>query len=681
MDINATTLQNLDASRTYYLSNSGEIKRTGFVQWFKCVFNVGDGRAKAAALAAKVKEALLADGAVESDMALDNEIRDLDTTYSLSGATLMEIASRFRSSHPEAVGRADARRAAEAIAEEQVNDWVAKKNAHPDPVSVGYLKKLAVYAAAPVISNPAKYADDNAFGKAVRSRMNLLGTMIGEIAMFARQSKLGYPAEQTVKLPDGRTFDSWGPLLKLDEAHFRLILACMADRDGKIRLSDCCTALHRYPEADIKALKNKINAMPLADAARPGAVAAFADAFREMYNAHILSVGKTAGNVGRLPTRIDEGLDGLVDEMRGIYGEAAVRQDAKIFNFVTSSAFTERVTPLVNQANNDNRPVHPSRIVDALREDCRYGVAAKFVLEQARALAVVHNLGKVSVPLGFVILRLNPGFRDELLACKNPDEAKAVFGKHESVVRAMIKLENEVDAERKRLPDLAAAKLAEATGMTVEEIKDVTSFKRLNMKGEDIVCEIVGGSYPGCREPGFDVAAAFGATIDEFVKTRVGLIKEVNDAEGVSDEVKAKWRLYILKTDKPTFLHADKFAKILAVRGEQLSNRLMGILAPGITADERARRLCEFTGQLNAEFVNLYGEEEWEDLGGDGHLPVLTMVLDAIATTTPNFMDRVNAVRGELTGLSLQTLDKYSNLGFGQHTREIICHGIAPAEE
>lgn len=32
-------------------------------------------------------------------------------------------------------------------------------------------------------------------------------------------------------------------------------------------------------------------------------------------------------------------------------------------------------------------------------------------------------------------------------------------------------------------------------------------------------------------------------------------------------------------------------------------------------------------------------------------------------------------------GLSLQTLDKYSNLGFGQHTREIICHGIAPAEE
>jgi hypothetical protein len=58
------------------------------------------------------------------------------------------------------------------------------------------------------------------------------------------------------------------------------------------------------------------------------------------------------------------------------------------------------------------------------------------------------EIRKVSVPLGLVVLRLNPGFRDELLACKNPDEAKAVFDKHESVIRAMIKLENEVEAEK-----------------------------------------------------------------------------------------------------------------------------------------------------------------------------------------------------------------------------------------
>ena len=51
MNINTTTLQNLDPNSSYYLSRSGEIKRSGIGQWLKCFFNIGDGRAKAAALA------------------------------------------------------------------------------------------------------------------------------------------------------------------------------------------------------------------------------------------------------------------------------------------------------------------------------------------------------------------------------------------------------------------------------------------------------------------------------------------------------------------------------------------------------------------------------------------------------------------------------------------------------
>ena len=45
MKINTTTLQNLDTSKSYYLSSTGEIKRSGFTQWIKCLFNIGDGRA------------------------------------------------------------------------------------------------------------------------------------------------------------------------------------------------------------------------------------------------------------------------------------------------------------------------------------------------------------------------------------------------------------------------------------------------------------------------------------------------------------------------------------------------------------------------------------------------------------------------------------------------------------
>ena len=56
MNISLSTLSELQAGRSYYLSNTtGTIKRTTLWQWFKCVTGLGDGRAKAQQLAEVVK--------------------------------------------------------------------------------------------------------------------------------------------------------------------------------------------------------------------------------------------------------------------------------------------------------------------------------------------------------------------------------------------------------------------------------------------------------------------------------------------------------------------------------------------------------------------------------------------------------------------------------------------------
>lgn len=47
MEISIATLSQLEAGRSYYLSNTtGTIKRTGLWQWFKCVTGFGDGPRK-----------------------------------------------------------------------------------------------------------------------------------------------------------------------------------------------------------------------------------------------------------------------------------------------------------------------------------------------------------------------------------------------------------------------------------------------------------------------------------------------------------------------------------------------------------------------------------------------------------------------------------------------------------
>ena len=681
MKINTTTLQNLDTSKSYYLSSTGEIKRSGFTQWIKCLFNIGDGRAKAAALAARVKEALLADGAVASDAALDGEIAGLDTTRSLSGASLVGIASRFRVSHREAVGRADATRLAEDVAERLVADWASTRTTHPDPVSLGYMKRLAVYAAAPVIEHATDYDDKVTLERAIRSKMNLLNTFVGSAGMYNWQSKLGYPAEQAIKLPDGTRVHMSGPYLKIDEIHFRLILACMVDDDGDVRMREFFNSLYWVPERDlVSRLKNKIMDIPLPAAARPGSLVAYMNAFKAAYNAHVIDMGRTSGNLGDLPKRIDDKLMTVLAEMRAIYGEAAVPTNAKFFDYVGGSRFTGDVQPLVDAANAKHRLLHPADVADALREKCRFSVAAQFVYKKAHAFAAANNLGKVDLSVGFDLLNGNAAFRDELLACKDIGEADAVFAKYEGAVRTRITLSNAANAEKGRLKDRAAAELAKALGMGVEEVKGMVDFRRLTDKADDVVRSIEKGECPGSREEGFDIAAAFNAVVDGFVRTRVGLLHEAEAAEGVSGAVKAKWKAMLLKTNKPDALHAAAMVKILSRRGDEMRDKLAAALEVGITTDERAKRFCELFGVLNTEFVNLYGEEEWADMGPDERDPAFEMLLEAIADKVPDFTGKFNALRAEIEAIPEDAFANHEHLGIGDKIRDIICFAVAPEE-
>ena len=96
MPIDTSTLLRLDPNKSYYLSNTtGEIKEAGVVQWLRCKLGIGGGRAKAAALAERVKSALLAEAAVTGDSQLEADIGALNTKISLSGRKLRDIALKF----------------------------------------------------------------------------------------------------------------------------------------------------------------------------------------------------------------------------------------------------------------------------------------------------------------------------------------------------------------------------------------------------------------------------------------------------------------------------------------------------------------------------------------------------------------------------------------------------------
>jgi len=242
MNITAASLSRLEAGN-YYLSNTtGTIKKANFWQWIKCLTGLGDGRAKVQRLADAVKASLLANAELKQDAVLSGEIGRLDTNHSLSGATLRDIAGRFKTAHADAIAAVDARRQASGLAEQvadaSVAEWVKNKRILAAPENVAYVRKIALYSVQHLVEKA--YGDrevqsdlqgrmETAMRKAIESINSI------ELMQAVQGSRLGFPL--TKDNGEGRP-KMTSPRIKFDELHFRAILAALITKDGLAKMGD-----------------------------------------------------------------------------------------------------------------------------------------------------------------------------------------------------------------------------------------------------------------------------------------------------------------------------------------------------------------------------------------------------------------------------------------------------------
>ena len=306
MPIDSNTLLRLDPNKSYYLSNTtGEIKEAGVVQWFRCLLGVGGGRAKAAALAERVKSAILAEAAATSDSQLDADIGALDTSSSLSGQKLRAIAIKYSA-------KKEACKSLEDFVELHVNTKAGDRElVHPDPVSMGFMKKVLVYAGHSIIQDacgdrgPGVEVHDFVRKKAIKV-LSLTG--FWDPFMHAMQYvKEHIPDFPVVDLPGDREDDPGLPAFKLDEVHFRVLLGCMFDEDDKLDMQHLGERLARFTENDIQSLKDEILAIPLKSPMDANAIPEFRKAMDDLFFYHrpVQGVGQGSVQGGNDPRNIE----------------------------------------------------------------------------------------------------------------------------------------------------------------------------------------------------------------------------------------------------------------------------------------------------------------------------------------------------------------------------------------
>ncbi|MBP5787121.1 MAG: hypothetical protein J6Y19_04845 [Kiritimatiellae bacterium] len=282
MPIDSSTLLRLDPNKSYYLSNTtGEIKEAGVVQWLRCKLGIGGGRTKAAALAERIKTALLAEAAATSDSQLEADIGALNTKISLSGRKLRDIALKFTT-------KKEAVRSLEKNAAKQVDTRAENGEiVHPAPASKDFLKKALVYVGHSIIQEacgdrgPGVDVDTFVHRKAFRLfALTGFWEPLLNAAEYAKDHIPGFPVEQ---LPGDGADDPGMPAMKLDEVHFRVLLACMFDDEGKPDMAHLTERLAKYTENDIQALKDEILAVPLKSPMDPDAVPDFRKAMDDLF--------------------------------------------------------------------------------------------------------------------------------------------------------------------------------------------------------------------------------------------------------------------------------------------------------------------------------------------------------------------------------------------------------------
>ncbi|MBR4653792.1 MAG: hypothetical protein IKO72_10585 [Kiritimatiellae bacterium] len=325
------------------------------------------------------------------------------------------------------------------------------------------------------------------------------------------------------------------------------------------------------------------------------------------------------------------------------------------------------IAPLVERANAENRTVDAEDVKAAIREKCIRGAALAVLLSEFKDIAGEKGLGSANYSMAWSFAKQNPGVLDEIVACTTPEAAKATARKYEAAITAKLQLNLDADREaHEGVKEAAIAAIVKATGMDEEHVRSHLNTDRLVTKALDVAHNIVTGAIEGADKPGFDIKAAFKGVVDEFVRGRLAVLKEVDGLEDLSDDLRRKWKNHVLSTYRAEKLHPAWTHKLLA-NGEFSDKALEDALDAEGTASA-AEKICSYMGSLNAHFIVLFGEEEWDDMGNDEREPVLNMVLLAILDKNKSIADKFLARREELwNARDVEfNMDEYIDKGHGR---------------
>ena len=344
-----------------------------------------------------------------------------------------------------------------------------------------------------------------------------------------------------------------------------------------------------------------------------------------------------------LPPAFQTGLNEIVDDLRKVFGEAAVPKNSVLSDILHPRFVKKTLEDLRDAASAQVRDLTAQEVKAAYCNAAFNRLAPTAVglsiLPKIKARQPDYQNTELSVGSQFIMRR--PGLTAEINLCKTPDDIAAVLQNHEADVNAFVDVAARSDAACKAVKSKAVARLAARLGLDESLVAAHVSTGGLYGDAQNLVSLIVNGKAPGCTEPGYDVEAAFDALVNEFVQKRADACAAI-DSLDMPEDVKNRWKAeYLAHADMPQLTPAQLFEVAQSID----VNKLKGAFAKELPLKIAAAMLNNTTTTIIADCCRVTGNPRVLANASVDAIPLFSMLIAAVEAKDPSLAQTIQESR------------------------------------
>ena len=398
----------------------------------------------------------------------------------------------------------------------------------------------------------------------------------------------------------------------------------------------------------------------------------------KQFNDGILATLKV-NDFAALPQSFKDVLNALEGTLRAKFGANIVREGLNLCNLLSSAKCQmTRFSAVVEAANAAGREITLAELVDEYTARANQLFVKQLIGERFAEMCGAENVALGGTPLsqGALMAKRHPEIAQELCACNTSAEVAQVLDRHAAKFSALVETRRAINEAMAAAEDSCHERLATALGMNKCLVSSMVETVLLTNDIMDSGNQMLVGTFPGCKEPGFNAKAALKKLSDDFVNDRMGYLAEI-DSLNIDDGAKQRWKASVLNARSLPVLRP---AQVMQLAGAVNLRKLEGALGDGIPVKLKCDIFTDLNRELREALRTALGEQAYNKLGAEDFVVLTSLAEDAALFGKPALMQKIKDAKETLKNEVFADMSLAGNTGGATFVSSLVGLTLTTAE-